>query len=205
VKKSLWLSLVLAACALGTTPSFAVPVAYNLSFNALLGPSGTGSFLYDDEAMLLTNLTWDFGDGIVGGFSFIPTPISPGGNSSSFLAEMLTQTNLNPSSNCIVTVTPTFCRSIRNGAIGLTPGNVPAVTFEVGPSFGTSVYYSFSTVTIPPFVPGVPPTPPTFGPSTANGYVTATLAVAEPSSIALLMAGLFGFAIAMHKRQERRR
>jgi hypothetical protein len=204
LKKSILVSMVLAASVLSSPPSFATSLAYNLNFNALLGPSGTGSFQYDDEAMLLTNLKWDFGSGIVGGFSFIPTPISPGGTPSGLLAEILTQTNFSPISNCIVLVTPTTCRSTRSGGIGLTPGSVNGIVFEVGPSFGSSVYYSFATITPGPFIPGGPPPPLEIGPSTANGYVTATLAVAEPSSMALLLAGLLGFAIATYKRLGRR-
>jgi len=190
MKKSSLIWIVLVVSTLSASAGHAVPLTYNLKFDALLGPSGIGSFQYDTDAKLLTNLSWDFGDGIVGGFSFFPTPpIFNGSTSSSFLAELLGQSDFDPNFNCIVG-SALSCRSTRFGAIGTTPGNVNSVTFSVAMSSGPFVFYSFASATTGPFVPGETPPSPVFGPSTANGHVLAALAVPEPSSFPLLMLGV---------------
>jgi len=57
------------------SPSWAVPILYTLTFDAsdiasgAAGPSGTGSFVYDDTTVTMTSLAWDFGAGFSGGMS----------------------------------------------------------------------------------------------------------------------------------------
>jgi hypothetical protein len=202
MKKSKRVSIILAASALISAPSFAVPIDYLLNFDALLGPSGTGSFRYDAELLSLTNLTWDFGSGITGLVPFVSSIPRPtvGGTLSSVLAELLTQTDLDPPSNCIAPTSGSCRFSFLNLPASATPGGVNTLSFQVGPSFGSSVYYSFAPGTSGPFVPGLPPPPTVFGESTANGYVTARVAVSEPGTISMLLMGFLAFAIGIRKR-----
>lgn len=190
MKKAKWISLALAASVLASTPSFAVPIDYLLDFNAQLGPSGTGSFSYDADTRLLTNLKWDFGSGMTYSSGPIGTIARPdGGTSGSFLAELLLRTDLDPS-GCINGIA-TLCRSsILSLPSFSAPGGVNSISFYTGIAYGNSTYYSFSTATAGVFTPGQPPQPTVFGPTVADGYVTARLAVSEPSTIALLMLGM---------------
>ena len=56
-------------------PSWAAPIQYTLTFDAsdiaagASGPSGTGSFVYDDTTLTMTSLVWDFGGGFTGGMT----------------------------------------------------------------------------------------------------------------------------------------
>ena len=49
MKKSLSIWIVLLVSTLSASVGHAVPLTYNLKFDALLGPSGTGSFQYDAD------------------------------------------------------------------------------------------------------------------------------------------------------------
>jgi len=57
------------------SPTWAAPIQYTLTFDATdiaagaMGPSGTGSFVYDDATDTMTSLAWDFGGGFTGGMS----------------------------------------------------------------------------------------------------------------------------------------
>ena len=172
------------ALLIGTVTAHAVPVTYSTRFDAILGPSGTGSFVFDADTGSLTNLLWDFGGGIVGGFSVVEfsSPFRPFSNGA-LLAEILTQTDFAPGIDCIGPPEG-LCSSTRGG-IGMTPGNVNGVTFR---SSVGAAFYSFAEVTFTPPIPGGgPPPPPVFGPSVANGYITAFVAVPEPDAVALMM------------------
>ena len=63
--------LALAAALLAMSPltAHAVPSLYRTTYSATLGPSGTGSFLFDPDIGVLSSFLWDFGGGIVGGHS----------------------------------------------------------------------------------------------------------------------------------------
>ena len=72
MKRTLGLAALLLTLA---SPSWALPVLYTLTFDAsdiasgAAGPSGTGSFVYDDATLTMTSLAWDFGGGFTGGIS----------------------------------------------------------------------------------------------------------------------------------------
>ncbi len=72
MKRTLGLAALLLTLA---SPSWALPVLYTLTFDAsdvasgAAGPSGTGSFIYDDATTTMTSLSWDFGGGFAGGMS----------------------------------------------------------------------------------------------------------------------------------------
>ena len=72
MKRSLGLAALLLVLA---APSWAAPIEYALTFDAsdvasgASGPSGTGSFFYDDATLTMTSLSWDFGGGFTGGMS----------------------------------------------------------------------------------------------------------------------------------------
>jgi hypothetical protein len=52
------------------TSAQAEPVLYSVAFDGSeAGDPGTGSFLFDDTDGLMTNFTWDFGEGRTGGFT----------------------------------------------------------------------------------------------------------------------------------------
>jgi hypothetical protein len=57
------------------SPSWAAPIHYTLTFDAsdvasgASGPSGTGSFVYDEATLTMTSLVWDFGGAFTGGFT----------------------------------------------------------------------------------------------------------------------------------------
>jgi hypothetical protein len=178
--------VAMIALLIGTVTAHAVPVTYSTRFEAITGPSGTGSFVFDADTGSLTNLLWDFGEDIVGGFSVLefPNPFRPY-SSGALLAEILTQTDLAPGIDCIGPPEGR-CSSTRSGSIGMTPGNVNGVTFRSSSIVGAA-FYSFAEVTFTPPVPGGPPTPPVFGPSVANGYITAFVAVSEPDAATLMM------------------
>jgi hypothetical protein len=72
MRRSLGLAALLLVIA---APSGAAPIQYLLTFDAAdvasgaSGPSGTGSFLYDDATLTMTSLSWDFGGSFTGGMS----------------------------------------------------------------------------------------------------------------------------------------
>jgi hypothetical protein len=70
MKRTLGLAALLLVMA---SPSWAAPIQYTLTFDAsdiasgASGPSGTGSFVYDETSLTMTSLVWDFGGGFTGG------------------------------------------------------------------------------------------------------------------------------------------
>jgi hypothetical protein len=196
--------VAMIALLIGTVTAHAVPVTYSTRFDAIMGPSGTGSFLYDADTGSLTNLVWDFGGGIVGGFSVVefPNPFRPY-SSGALLAEILTQTDLAPGIDCIGPPEGR-CSSTRGGSLGMTPGNVNGVSFRSSSIVGAA-FYSFAEVTFTPPIPGSPPAPPVFGPSVANGYITAFVAVPEPEAVTFLMLMVVLKVSSMRSRVFRRR
>jgi hypothetical protein len=72
MRRSLGLAALILVMA---SSSWAAPIQYTLTFDAsdvasgASGPSGTGSFVYDEATLTMTSLVWDFGGGFTGGIS----------------------------------------------------------------------------------------------------------------------------------------
>lgn len=94
----------------------AAPTLYTISFDAsdtaagAIGPSGTGSFLYDSvtNPATMTNLTWDFEstfDSIVGGISDADLAPIVGGDLGAFLFNNVFFNTANPQQNGVASRT----------------------------------------------------------------------------------------------------
>jgi hypothetical protein len=84
------------------TDASATPIRYDLTFNAPVGPSGIGSFVYDDATSLMTGFTWTFGSE-TGGLTdeFLASLTSDGSPSGSNLLEIITHTDADPNADCL--------------------------------------------------------------------------------------------------------
>jgi hypothetical protein len=90
--------LAAAALLLGTSNvGNTAPVQYDVTYDATVGPSGVGSFSFDDATGLITDFSWDFGGGVTGGlFDSDFTSIVSGDTLGRFIFEILSQTDVHP-------------------------------------------------------------------------------------------------------------
>lgn len=78
----------------------AVPIAYDVTYNATLGPNGVGSFFYDEAVGVITDFEWDF-DGIRGGVGdAYDDGLIDGDTSGRAVFEILSQTDVHPGFDC---------------------------------------------------------------------------------------------------------
>jgi hypothetical protein len=166
--------------------AMAVPVQYDMTFNATVGSNGVGSFTFDADSGAMNDFGFDFG-GTIGGLPDL-TWMSFGDTVGRFVFELLTRTDVHPVVDCI----NGGC-SLSAPITGSGPSGANYLNLSTGPLFSPALY-SFRLVTA---------TSSASDPNLAEGTVTVTqrvAAVPEPSTFALYAAGLFGVAFIRRRR-----
>jgi hypothetical protein len=163
----------LAVFTIGAPLANAVPILYNTTFTAALGPSGTGSFVFDSASGDIPSFVWDFGSGIVGGTSYV-TDIVFGDTIGRFVFEILSETNAHSGINCI-----NIPCSVTSGFTGLGPNGATVFYIQGTATLGSSLY-EFRTGS---------------GTAVAAGSIT-TQQVPEATTLSLLLScGVLGIAL----------
>lgn len=179
------LALVLIALAPGSV--FAVPVNYTFEFSPFdTDPDGgIGSLYWDADTHSLSNLTWDFGEGRVGGIidsSATWSRSAHGGTVAEFTFAVLSGEDVHPS-HCGILVGCIVNFPLASG-LGSMDGYPYGMQFTLfaGGSRTFSIYD---------------------GDSSHGGTIpraASAVAVAEPGTWALLMSGLAGLVLLRRKR-----
>lgn len=179
--------LAAAALLVGTSNvGNAVPVEYDVSYNATLGPSGVGSFFFDDATGLITDFSWDFG-GVTGGLSDSTfTGIIFGDTLGRFIFEILSQTDVHPA----VCDEAGSCSDSRPIDFGSGPFGSPGVRFAS--NFGDVTYEFYTGCCY-------------FGTNVvAEGNIeiaeSSESSVPEPGTLALIALAMAGLAFGCRKR-----
>jgi hypothetical protein len=174
--KKTFFGMVVAVALAGSMAANAVPVSYDLTYTATLGPNGTGSFLFDNDVGTVTNFVWDFG-GITGGISNSVWNFPVFGDTNGrFLFEILSLTDVHPE-DCVNNA----CSAGASINIGAGPGG--GTWFNVG-SFLNQYYFSDPLGTI-----------------VAQGNVGLVRSVPEPRTLWLLAVGLLGVGLTVRRRK----
>lgn len=147
----------------------AVPILYNTNFSATVGPNGTGSFKFDNTTGVLSDFTWDFGDGIVGGIQDQGPSLVFGDTRGRWLFEILTEIDTHSGKDC------TNDCGLHVGVIGSAPASATNIGFS---GEGNTADYIFHYGLV-----GNP------DPNHVQGVVTVS-AVPVPATIVLFSLGL---------------
>jgi hypothetical protein len=93
---------IAAGLLVGSTAVHAAPVAYLMSFTPTIGTSGVGTFSWDAALGVITDFSWNFGDGaFVGGMeNSYGMQDTLGGTRGQFVFEMLSEEDVSPSFDC---------------------------------------------------------------------------------------------------------
>jgi hypothetical protein len=134
----------------------ATPVQYDLTFDPVSGPSGIGSFVFDEDNGAMGGFNWNF-NGIVGGISDAAFNFNPFGDTlGRFVFELLSHVDVHSGVDCV----NGSCGYSESQLIGDAPfgassfglGNVLAVnTYEF--QQGTAILASGSVAVAPSSVP----------------------------------------------------
>jgi hypothetical protein len=149
----------------------ATPVQYDLTYDAVSGPSGVGSFVFDVDNGAMSNFNWNF-DGAVGGladsiFTFNPFHDTLG----RFIFEMLSHVDVHSGADC----TQGGC-GFSTAVVGEAPFG--ASGFELSNS-ASGATYEFQQDT----------------PILASGSVTlAPTSIPEPATLGLFGLGMLGLS-----------
>lgn len=165
----------------GPTVAIAVPVGYDVTYSAAQGPSGVGSFSFDNATGLITNYSWNFG-GVTGGLSDSTfSEIVFGDTLGRFVFEMLSQTDVHSGANCIA---PGSCG--LGATIGVGSGPLDSTEFHLNVPAALPVMYDFTDTT---------------GNIILDAGSVSIAAVPEPSTYAMLLAGLGLLGFVVHRRK----
>ena len=178
MKKSV-LATVITIMFLATDPAFAVSMEYEISFDGPL--TGAGSFTWDNDTQLMSNMSWDFGSntGGVDDATYDWSATLDGGNLSQFVFEIFTMEDTHPyectatTGSCAVLVEDTF-GDFDSAYFEITSSNLRRYSFLRGEEF--AAYGIFTT------------------------SVMSSASVPAPGSLALLGLGLFGLLFPNRKR-----
>jgi hypothetical protein len=175
---------------LAPAAAFAVPVNYTFNLGATtdnFSSGGTGSFFWDADTHELSNLTWDFGNGLVGGAIDAAQnwgSVVFGGTRAEFAFEIFTGQDVHPSGcgtgpGCGVT----FSGSGVFGSLAL-------VEFGVGSGFVRNFNYAVSANDWPCCHSG----------TLATATVSPTSEVPEPGTVSLLIGAISALALTRRRR-----
>jgi hypothetical protein len=180
VRRILSLPGILALWVLGVQSATAAPILYRTTYTATLGPSGTGSFVFDNAPGTITNFVWDFGAGIVGGVPTYDTSDAFGDTRGRFAFEILSETNVHSGIDCINVA----CEVAAVILQGVGPGGGIQFNIFGTPAAGSS-YYEFR-------IGG-----PNF--DIVDSGTISIAAVPEPTTFPLLGLGVFGIVLIRRK------
>jgi hypothetical protein len=135
------LALLLLALPIGAQ---ATPIPYDVTFDADVGPDGTGSFFFDFDLGVITDFVWDFGGGIVGGVGDIYDNRDAFGDTlGRFAFEMLSETDVHSAEDCIGRC------GVSTGLLGLATDGGAMYSFSVGGDIVAEGFVSVSRVPEP--------------------------------------------------------
>ena len=162
---------ILAAGLMGSSmAAHAVPVDYNVAFDATTGPSGVGSLSWDADLGVLSHFTWNFGGTYFGGLATFGADPLYGGTTGQFVFEILSQTDVHPGADCIA---GGGCSVAKLIDYGTGPLGALGISLSGGNGFGASYIFNSEQFL-------------------GTGKISLTAAVPEPGTLALLVAGLAG-------------
>ena len=181
--KSTYLALV--AVLLSPMAANADLIGYDVTYDANVGPDGTGTFIFDTVLGAITDFVWDFGSGTVGGISgaILGTTDVFGDTRGRFVFEILSETDVHSGVDCI----NVGC-SAGQGLYGLAPFGATYFRIIGSPSVGFSDYVFWDDAQTQTTL--------------ASGYMSiSTASVPEPGTLALFGIGLLGMAASRRRKK----